>query len=611
MRRTLRLFSYVVLVGVYVMGSAFILSPKAKAASMPNLIIDDVVFNDYTSMTSTQIDAFLNSFASSCISTNNGFSSPDVTGYNPSQGFTYGSNVSAGAIIYHAAQAYELNPKAILATLQKEQTLVTGELGCHPEYQGDAPQFYSWAQNSSCTGVGSPYPDCANVTCGRNTTYSDCSYACKYNGCIQVAVGYDCPGFCKKNSAGFSKQIIKATWFLKFVQQRSLGNYNWNIQKPGWDNSDDPLTPYDDGPMTQGTLKRCASCTATYYDGWTTINGQSVHMDSGATVALYRYTPFQSGNQKFVNIFEGWFGGTVSAQYYTCHNASNLASTPGGGHLVANKFTNKTTDNLSLVFLNNTGSACIEMHTWSDSSYQNWMQNIASNHPSVSPADDEVIAADTNGDGIDEFYLIKLRNSSSGKIEVHQWDSTKQHWASNLATNHPSVDPADDAVIAGDINGDGKDELMLIKYRHTASGKIEVHTWNPGYQSWYSNIATNHPAVDPADARIITANTLTDGDRIDKLILVKYKNSVSGKIEVHTWYPGYQSWYSNIATNHPAVDPADDEVIAGSTTGNGKDNLMLIKYRNSVSGKIEVHTWGFNEQSWYSNIATNLPTIAP
>lgn len=272
-----------------------LLSPfSASAAFNQNNIMADNVFSNSSTMNAGQIDAFLNSFPSSCISTNRGFSSPNVTGYNPSQGFLYGSNVSAGTVIANASQAYDLNPQVILATLQKEQSLVSGSAGCY--YDTPATQ--------------TPCPDPPYGGDPNNGCVTACQHA---GGCVYVALGYDCPYYCVPNSTGFSKQIIKAAWKLKFVQERSVGNYNWNLQKPGWDNSDDPLTSYD-GYMTQGNLKRNSSSSTVFYDGYRPVNSNSltVHLGSGATASLYSYTPFTSGNTNFVNIFEGWFGSTQS-----------------------------------------------------------------------------------------------------------------------------------------------------------------------------------------------------------------------------------------------------------------------------------------------------------
>src|SRR5690242_10219941 len=77
-----------------------------------NILMDDVVFNDTSSMTGPQIDAFLNAH-NSCISSNSGFSAVNPTGYSPSSGFQYGGHVSAGTVINTAAQVYGINPQVL------------------------------------------------------------------------------------------------------------------------------------------------------------------------------------------------------------------------------------------------------------------------------------------------------------------------------------------------------------------------------------------------------------------------------------------------------------------------------------------------------------------
>lgn len=590
MKRLFKFLACIFLVGVMLLGYYH----KTHAFS-PNLLMDDTVFNDSASISAAQIDSWLNNNwgSASCISTSHGFGAPDVVGYNPSQGFLYGNSpVSAGQVIYDAAQAYDINPEVLLATLQKEQSLVTGETGC--TIVGD-----TGAMGYGCPDSGTSHSYPAEGALLTPLFYLNNSPINSVSGtCVNSAA-----------KAGFSEQVIHAAWLLKFGEQRSEGNTTFNIQKPGWDNSDDPQTCYG-GPMTQGTFKRCPNGTATFYDGYTTIDGSATHMDTGATATLYWYTPHFSGNQHFVSIFSSWFGGTVSASYYSCHNASNIIGVGYAAKVLPNRLTSGQADHLMLTFLNNTGSACIEAHTWNYGE-QSWYSNVATNHPALNPADDELITADTNGDGKDELILVKLRGGASGKIEVHTWDPTYQHWISNIATNHPAVNPVNDEVIAGDFYGTGKDELALVKLAGGESGKVEVHIWALGEQSWLNNIATNLPAVNPADDRVIAANTITDGDRIDKFILVKYQNTVSGKIEVHTWNPGEQSWYSNVAANHPMVDPANDEVIAADTNGDQKDELVLVKYRSGESGKVELHVWGPNQQTWLDHIATNHPMVDP
>ena len=282
-----KLFSLALLAGV---AMVFIQSGTASAAFNANRLIDDGIFNNVSSMSAAQIDTFLNA-RNSCISTNSGFSAPDPTGYSPSGGYQYGGNVSAGTIIAHAAQAYELNPQVLITTLQKEQSLITST---------------TCSTNTIAKAVGYACPDS-----GGSYNYSGVNIYTR-NGTTYTSVS----GICVNSSVkvGFSQQLIRAAWLLKFGQQRSLGNMDWAIVKGNWDNSDDLQSCYS-GPVTEGYRKVCPSGATTYYDGLRTIDATTVHMDTGATAALYWYTPHLHGNQNFVSIFEGWFGSSIVPNY--------------------------------------------------------------------------------------------------------------------------------------------------------------------------------------------------------------------------------------------------------------------------------------------------------
>jgi hypothetical protein len=321
---------------------------QAHAATFTsNNIMDDGVFNNTNSMNVAQINSFLNQFSSSCISTNNGFSAPDPTGYSPTTGFTYGGNVTAGQVIYDAAVAYGLNPQVLITTLQKEQSLVTGSSGCSTiAYVG---------------AVGYGCPD-------GGTTYS-------YTGVnlytINGATVSSVTGTCVNSSlkAGFSQQLIHAAWLLKFGEQRSEGNISWAIIQGNWINTDDPQSCYG-GPMTQGTWQICPGGAAIYYDGYTTIDGTAVHMDNGATAALYWYTPHFAGNQNFFNIFNAWFGSTYFPQ-------------PIGGSLLYQSST-------GMIFLT-TGTTRYYIPSWA------MMTNYGLDTYPIQPVTDAIIQQYTDG----------------------------------------------------------------------------------------------------------------------------------------------------------------------------------------------------------------------
>jgi hypothetical protein len=297
-----------------IVGAIFTTAPIASAASFnPSRVIDDGVLDNSNTMTIAQVDAFLNSFPSSCLSTNNGFTALDPIGYSPSSGYSYGGNVSAGTIIVHAAQAYDINPQVLLTTLQKEQSLVSGGAGC------------STLRYTGATGYGCP-------DSGTTYNYSGLSLY-TIHGTTVTSVTGTCVNSALK--AGFTQQLIRAAWLLKFGEQRSEGNISWAIIRGNWNNSDDPQSCYS-GPMTQGTWAICPSGQTVYYDGYQTIDGSPVFMSNGATASLYWYTPHFSGNQSFFNTFTSWFGLPYANDTTTAHPNGTLILESNHVYLINN-----------------------------------------------------------------------------------------------------------------------------------------------------------------------------------------------------------------------------------------------------------------------------------
>jgi hypothetical protein len=283
-----------------VFASFLLMAPgKSAAAFNANNLMDDGVFERSNLMSPAQIDNWINQFPSSCISSNSGFRTPDPQGWSAAQNqYLFGGNVTVGQAIYDTAQLYHVNPQVILSTMQKEQSLVTGSAGCYNE----------------------PNPATATPMtnqCGSGTR--NCTLACTHaGGCMNIAMGYGCPGYCDAKDEGFSMQLTLGTWLLRFGEQRAYGNLTGYV---GYEQGDENFT-YT-GPMTQGTRKRSASSAAISYDGlYTTQDGVTVSIANGATASLYNFTPFTSGNSNFDTIFQNWFGSlydiytwSVTSQY--------------------------------------------------------------------------------------------------------------------------------------------------------------------------------------------------------------------------------------------------------------------------------------------------------
>ncbi|HEX7260089.1 MAG TPA: hypothetical protein VF272_04130 [Candidatus Saccharimonadia bacterium] len=250
------------------------LSNTAHAVDYSNSnMMDDQIFDNTGSMSEAQIQSFLAS-KGPCLPN---FQTPnfyfDGTSWHygdissttpPSDSVNYPhrwqaafgpATIGASTAIYKASRQWGLNPQVILATLQKESSLVAG---------------------TACDGW-------------------------RYNS----AMGYGCPdsGGCNAKYVGFTRQVLWGSWQLKFNKERAYGNTAWD--------GDDAITYV--GYMTEGDRRRCGTCPLVHYDGNATIDGQQIHIENGTTASLFTYTPHL--NQSFPGIFESWFGSVRGITY--------------------------------------------------------------------------------------------------------------------------------------------------------------------------------------------------------------------------------------------------------------------------------------------------------
>ena len=258
------------------LGSLTIVSPpKAYAAYDGQRIIDDALFLDANRMSEADIQQFLTnmgggianmSFLFDCAST--GTSSAT---YYKNAGAPCGQYVKASTIIYYASQIYGINPQVTLATMQKEQGLVT------------AVNPTSWQVNQ--------------------------------------AMGFGCPdsGGCSSTS-GFLYQVDNGVWTLRFHMERARGNFDYWFHATSWvcGSAKNYYTPnlypyqnvnfYDDNGVMYRTHYISNPSTSSFYcytpHAYNNPQGLYGLPAYGTTGKYY------SGSYNFVKYFELWFGST-------------------------------------------------------------------------------------------------------------------------------------------------------------------------------------------------------------------------------------------------------------------------------------------------------------
>ncbi len=299
MKRLLRQFCLVTaLILSWLPLTALINSPKAAAVSAsdwnPARIIDDSVFFNWQSMSTQDIQNFLNAKMPVCSTNHTKSSNPDDSGppYTCLKDFTQDvptmgpdtycpGSVSAGrksaaAIIKEVSVACNINPQVMLVLLQKEQSLITDDWPWQEQYD-------------KATGYGCP------------DTSLPATVDSNHNGCYDI---YE----------GFSKQVYYgARGYQRYVKDPD--SYNYAVGRTSY---------------------------VAYQANNTSCGGTNITMQTQATAALYNYTPYQPnqaalndmygsgdiadpappncsafGNRNFWRMFNDWFGSTMSNIPYT------------------------------------------------------------------------------------------------------------------------------------------------------------------------------------------------------------------------------------------------------------------------------------------------------
>ncbi|KAF9177428.1 hypothetical protein BGZ51_008769 [Haplosporangium sp. Z 767] len=190
--------------------------------------------------------------------------------------------------------------------------------------------------------------------------------------------------------------------------------------------------------------------------------------------------------------------------------------------------------------------------------------------------------ADFNGDGSQDLVYIKIRNTGTGRVEVHASQNESRFQQHSLATGTAFSIEDNGTWLMKDWTGDGKADLVYIKTRNTGTGTVEVHVADAasGYQNFVLQTGTCFGCED---------NGTWTMSRKGDLVLIKTRNCGSNKIEYHvaSKASNYQQFTQHAVTDF-GVEDNGTWCLAPKCDGDFAD-LYYIKTRNTGSGMVEVH----------------------
>jgi uncharacterized protein with LGFP repeats len=235
-----------------------------KAADLsqftPGNIIDDAVFFNRDAMTEAQIQAFLQSKVPTCqsgyVCLKDWYDTSRTTSADAMCGaYAGGVRERASRIIYRVAQACGINPQVILATLQKEQGLVT----------------HTWPSSWRYT----------------------------------IAMGQGCPdtAACDTRYYGFFNQVYGAAWQLKrYANPPGTSQYfTWYAPGKTWNILYNPNRACGSSPVY---VQNQATANLYYYTPYQP-NAAAIRAGYSTGDGCSSY-----GNRNFYNYFTDWFGST-------------------------------------------------------------------------------------------------------------------------------------------------------------------------------------------------------------------------------------------------------------------------------------------------------------
>lgn len=215
---------------------------------------------------------------------------------------------------------------------------------------------------------------------------------------------------------------------------------------------------------------------------------------------------------------------------------------------------------------------------------------------------DQMVSGDFDGDQIDEIAYVTTtwESPKTMKIYVRQSiapDDAPVLWSTETEFNTAKVA---DRVVAGDFNGDGKDDLALMYDNSNAKMRIHVLTsTGSGFNSrssWYVQANEGMYNANRTTGRVTAGDFNGDGkDDISAM----YDNG-DGKMRIHMFIStgtklniGY--WYEDMVGGNFYANHVTGRFKAGDFNGDGKDDIAAM-YGYS-DGRTRTHVWLSNGTS--------------
>ncbi|HVU93070.1 MAG TPA: N-acetylmuramoyl-L-alanine amidase, partial [Jatrophihabitans sp.] len=323
--------------------------------------------------------------------------------------------------------------------------------------------------------------------------------------------------------------------------------------------------------------------------------------DSAGTVLR---TLTGSGTTSF---YGGWDGLDAHGQPLPLgqYTATLAVTGPGGAALPYSMpfGINGSSGDLGIVARVGTGSGQVEVHVLNQKDgYQTYVSHAATVLRVSDPQNWQFALAPYRGDGRRDLYAVHLRQTGSGKVEVHVLAAATGYRSFLLhqATPLVSILPQQWTFRVASLAGDHASDLFAIRSTGAGSGRVEVHVLSAssGYTAYSAHVAT---ALAPPATGEQWSYLIGDRAGSGDLVAIQRTGTPSGLPLVRTVSraSGYQSIGAGVAPPMPAgastgsstgLGPAT-QFSLGDVNGDGVPDLGMTTLTGTASGKVELAAW--------------------
>ena len=208
-----------------------------------------------------------------------------------------------------------------------------------------------------------------------------------------------------------------------------------------------------------------------------------------------------------------------------------------------------------------------------------------------------VVAGDFNGDGRDDIAAMYDYGNNNPKIHVFKSTGTEfMNWETWFTdTNYFNPDSVSERFTAGDFNGDGKDDIAAMYDYADGTTKILVFISTGSsfeyWDSWYTENRAGYYKASSVTGRFKAGDFNNDGK--DDIATMYAYNDDTTQIHVFkstgTSFNNWETWYLESNAGYYKTTSVSDRFTVGDFNGNGVDDIATMY--NYGNGKMQLHVF--------------------